>query len=216
MRKSEAAVAVIILLSFAVSIYLYPQMPEKVASHWNAQGQADGYMGRFWGLFLAPLIMVGLLLLFMAIPRIDPLKENIAEFRKSYDNFVILMALFMFYLHMLTILWNTGHRFNMTLSLAPAIGVLYYHVGILIENAKPNWFIGIRTPWTLSSETVWYKTHETGGKMFKASAAIAIFGMLFPRYVIFFMVVPVFIAAFYTMIYSYLEYQKEAKQSFSE
>jgi uncharacterized membrane protein len=71
MRKSEIIILGIILISFIVGIYFYPQMPEKMASHWNTQGQINGYMSKFWGLFLMPLISVGLFLLFIAIPKID-------------------------------------------------------------------------------------------------------------------------------------------------
>jgi len=82
MRKSEIAISSIILVSFIISIYFYPHMPEKIASHWNAQGQVDGYISKFWGLFLIPFVLVGLALLFIAIPRIDPLKANIEKFIK--------------------------------------------------------------------------------------------------------------------------------------
>ncbi len=77
MRKSEIIILGIILLSFIVGIYFYPQMPEQMATHWDAQGQVDGYMSKFWGLFLMPFSLIGLGLLFVAIPRIDPLKANI-------------------------------------------------------------------------------------------------------------------------------------------
>ena len=77
MRKSEIIIFGIIIITFAIGIYYYPQMPEKLASHWNAQGQVDGYTSKLWGLFLMPIISVGMLLLFILIPRIDPLKSNI-------------------------------------------------------------------------------------------------------------------------------------------
>lgn len=78
-----------ILFSFIVSIYFYPQMPEKMASHWNVQGEVDGYMSKFWGLFLMPFVLIGIGLLFVAIPRIDPLKANIEKLRKYCDGFII-------------------------------------------------------------------------------------------------------------------------------
>ena len=80
MRKSDVTILGIILLSFIIGMYLYPQMPQKMASHWNAQGQVDGYMPKFWGLFLIPFTLVGLFLLFIVIPKIDPLNENIKKF----------------------------------------------------------------------------------------------------------------------------------------
>ncbi len=211
MRKSEIIIFGIIILSFAIGIYYYPQMPEKMASHWNAQGQVDGYMSKFWGLFLMPIISVGMLLLFIIIPKIDPLKSNIQQFRKHYDGFVVLVVAFLFYLYLLTIFWNTGFRFNMIVLLSPAFAILFYYSGILIENAKRNWFIGIRTPWTLSSEKVWDRTHKIGGKLFKIAGIVALVAIFFQSYAIFFIVVPIIIVTIYTIAYSYFEYQKETK-----
>ena len=213
-RKNEIIVLGIILFSFLFGIYLYPQMPEKIASHWNVQGQVDGYMSKFWGLFLMPLISAGLFLLFIAIPKIDPLKTNIEKFRKYYDGFITLIIIFLFYLYLLTIFWNMGIRFNIIQLLAPAFGILFYYCGILTENAKRNWFIGIRTPWTLSNDAVWDKTHKIGGKLFKISGIVVLFGIFFRNYALFFILVPVILVAIYTIIYSYVEYQKElAKNS---
>jgi len=211
MRKSEIIVLGIILLSFIVGIYLYPQMPEKMASHWNAKGEVDGYMSKFWGLFLMPLISVGLFLLFIAVPKIDPLKHNVEKFRRYYDGFIVLIIVFLFYLYLLTIFWNIGIRFEMIQLLVPAFGILFYYCGILTENAKRNWFIGIRTPWTLSNDVVWDKTHKIGGKLFKAAGIVAFMGIFFQSYALFFVLVPVILVAVYTVIYSYVEYQKEMK-----
>lgn len=95
--------------------------------------------------------------------------------------------------------------------LAPAFGMLFYCCGILTENAKRNWFIGIRTPWTLSNEKVWEKTHKIGGKLFKIAGVIALLGIAFQSYALFFILVPVILVATYTTVYSYIEYQKEIK-----
>jgi uncharacterized membrane protein len=199
----------IVILSFAIAVYLYPMMPDRVASHWNAQGQVDGYTDKFWGLFIMPLVSIALLLLFVAIPRIDPLKENIQKFRKTFDIFVILVLLFLLYLFSLTIIWNFGTKFNMIWALVPAFVGLFYYVGILVENAKRNWFIGIRTPWTIMNENVWNRTHKLGGKLFKISALIAVLGMLFEDYALWFVLVPIIAVSAYLFVYSYFEFQKE-------
>ncbi|WP_456397559.1 SdpI family protein [Desulfurobacterium sp.] len=212
MRKSEIVSLGIILFSFIVGIYFYPKMAEKMALHWNAQGQVDGYVSKCWGVFLIPLISVGLLLLFIAIPKIDPLKHNIEKFRKYYDGFMVLIIVFLFYLYLLTVFWNIGIRFNMIQLLTPAFGILFYYCGILIENAKRNWFIGIRTPWTLSNDVVWERTHKVGGKFFKAAGVIAFIGVFSQSYALFFILVPVILVALCTIIYSYVEYQKEMKK----
>ncbi|MBU1350208.1 SdpI family protein [Patescibacteria group bacterium] len=211
MRKSEIAILGIILLSLIVSIYFYPQMPEKIASHWNIQGQVDGYMSKFLGLFLMPIILIGFALLFVAIPRIDPLKANIEKFRRYYEGFIILLFLFLLSIHFQVILWNIGIKISPNVMFPIGLGLLFFYIGVLCENAKRNWFIGIRTPWTLSSEKVWEKTHKIGGKLFKIAGVIAFVGVFFQSYALFFIFVPVILVAVYTIIYSYFEYQKETK-----
>jgi len=186
-------------------------MPDKMASHWNAQGEVDGYMSKFWGVFLMPTVSVGLFLLFLLMPKIDPLKANIEKFRKYYDGFIVMMIAFLFYAYALTIAWNLGFVFNMTQFMMPAMGLLFYYIGILTEKAKRNWFIGIRTPWTLSSEKVWNKTHNIGGKLFKAVGVIALLGIFFPKQMLFFVFFPVIFVAGYLIVYSYVEFQKEKK-----
>jgi uncharacterized membrane protein len=209
MRRSELIAVGIVVILFAVGIYVYPQLPDTLASHWNAQGQVNGYMSKFWGLFLLPILSVGLVLLFVAIPRIDPLKANIEKFRTFYDRFVVLFMAFFFYFYLLTILWNMGVQYNFNQVLAPAFGGLFYYIGVMIEHAKRNWFIGIRTPWTLSSENVWDKTHAIGAKLFKIVGVIVLLGVLFPNYTIFFVLVPVLVVAVYLIVYSYFAYQRE-------
>ena len=208
LRKSEQLIIGIILCSFVLSIYLYPSMPTQIASHWNAQGRVDDYMSKFWGLFLLPFTLVGLLLLFMIIPKIDPLKTNIEAFRKHYDRFIVIVIIFLFYVYLLTIIWNLGVRFDMIQWMIPALGVLFYYMGLVLEKVKMNWFIGIRTPWTLSSEVVWNKTHKIGGKLFKIAGIVTLFGSLFKDYMLFFILIPVILVTIYTIVYSYLEYQK--------
>ncbi|MEN4006646.1 MAG: SdpI family protein [Methanobacteriaceae archaeon] len=211
MRKSEIFTLGIILLSFIVSIYFYPQMPEEIASHWDLEGQVVGYLPKFEGLFFMPFTLIGLALLFLAIPKIDPLKTNIEEFRKYYDGFIILFFIFMLSIHFHVILWNLGIKINPNMLLSIGFGLLFFYSGILCENAKRNWFIGIRTPWTLSSDRVWDKTHKIGGKLFKIAGVISFVGVLFPNYALFFIFIPIISVAAYTIIYSYAEYQKEMK-----
>ena len=197
------------MLSFLIGIYLYPSMPEEMASHWNAQGEVNDYLPKFWGLFLMPIMSLGLFLLFLVVPKIDPLKTNIEKFRKYFDGFIVLMLGFLFYVYVLTIFWNLGIRFNMGQLLMPAMAVLFYYCGILIENAKRNWFIGIKTPWTLSNENVWNKTHKLGGKLFKILGVIALLGIMSGKYALFFILCPIIFASIYLVVYSYFAYQKE-------
>ncbi|MBU0530385.1 MAG: SdpI family protein [Candidatus Aenigmatarchaeota archaeon] len=212
MRAPEVIALIIVIFSFLITIYYYPQFPAEVASHWNAAGEVDGYMSKFWGLFITPLISIAILLLLIGIPRIDPLKQNVKKFRTHYDRLIILVMAFLVYMHILIIYSNLGINFNMIQMLSPAIGILFYYLGSIMPNLKRNWFIGIRTPWTLSNDKVWDKTHKTGAKYFKISGIIAIVGILIPQYAIWLMIVPIILAVIYTLVYSYFAYQKEVKR----
>ena len=208
MRKSLIIPIVIILISFIAGAVLYSYMPEKMASHWNIAGEVDDYMPKFWGLFLMPIISLVMFFLFIFLIKIDPLKKNVQKFRKYYDGFITVFIAFFFYLYVLTIFWSLNFEFNMVQFLFPAFAVLFYYIGILVEKSKRNWFIGIRTPWTLSSDAIWDKTHKLGGKMFKAVGFLALLGIVFPRQAFFFLIPSLIFVSIYLVIYSYLEYKK--------
>lgn len=199
----------IVAVSFLISVYFYPQMPEDMVSHWGFSGEADGAMSRFWGVFLFPVLLFAFSVMFLIMPTIDPLKQNIVHFRRYFDNFIILLFTFLVALQLLLILWNLRVQVPIVPFICIWIGALFYYVGVLCEHAKKNWFIGIRNPWTMSSEKVWDKTHKLGGKLFKVSGLIALLGAVTGDYAFFFVLGPVFFSAFYTMYYSYKEYQKE-------
>lgn len=93
-----------------------------------------------------PFILIGPTLLFVAIPRIDPLKLNIEKFRKYYDGFIVLFFVFMLSIHFQIILWNIGIEISPNVILPIGLGLLFFYVGVLCENAKRNWFIGIQNP----------------------------------------------------------------------
>jgi len=208
LRKMEMLNLVFVAAIFAAAAYLYPALPERVASHWNAQGQVNGYMGRFWGAFFVPFMAFVLDLVFLAVPRIDPKKENIEKFRKSFDLFVSLFLVFLSYIYALTLLWAFNHHFNMTQMMIPAFSLLFFAMAVLVQNAEPNWSIGIRTPWTLSSEAVWRKTHAFGGKLFTIAAALTLLGLLFPAQALWFALIPIIACSIAVVVYSYLEFTK--------
>jgi len=210
MKKITFAIILIILLSFIIGIYSYYNIKEdKIISHWNIKGQVDGYMPKFWGIFLIPLISLGIYLIFLLIPKIDPLKKNIKKFRKYYNLLILILILFLFYIFILIILSNFKYKLNINTMLMPAIGVLFFCIGIIMKKLKRNWFIGIRTPWTLSSDKVWKKTHYLGSLLFKFTGVILLFGIFFsPKYFLWFILIPIFVLAIWLVLYSYLEYKK--------
>lgn len=200
----------LLAISFLVAIILYPQMPNPMASHWDADGQVNGYISTFWGLFLMPLLMTGLFTLLMAIPNIDPLKANIAQFRGIYNVFILLFTGYMLYIYALTLAWNLGYdNFDMTKAILPAMGLLFIFLGVLMGKAKRNFFIGIRTPWTLSSDTVWAKTHSLGSKLFIAAGILTLLAIPLGENGIWLFLGLILIAAIIPIVYSYVLWKRE-------
>lgn len=208
MNKSPIIAAfAIIMLSALLALIVYPNMPDSMDSHWNFDNKVDGHMTKFWGLFLMPIVSLGMFLLFLALPLIDPLKKNIEKFRFYYNQFILVMITFMFYMNMVIMLWNFGFKFNMSSTLLPGIGAIMYFAGVLMKHAEQNWFIGIRTPWTLSNKKVWDKTHKLGSIIFRIVGVIILLSVFiseYERYIIFASI----LALLYPMIYSYLEFKK--------
>lgn len=209
-KKTNLIIISVIILSFLSAFYLYPKLPDRVASHWNSQGQVDDYLPKIWGVFLMPAITLAIFLLFLLIPRIDPLKKNIAKFRNYFNWLIILIVVFLLYVYSLTVFWNLGYRFNMTLFMTPAVGLLFFYIGVILKHAERNWFIGIRTPWTLSSDVVWKKTHQLGAKLFKVAGIIAILGIFFAENALWFAIIPAIASSLFLLVYSYFEHKKTA------
>jgi len=212
MKKMQIVSLVIVALAFLIGIYAYPLLPEKVASHWGFDGEADGYMGRDFGAFFVPVLSLAMLVLFTVLPSLDPLRKNYESFRAEYDIFIVAMLGFFLYIHLLTLRYNLGYQFNLVQFLAPAFAALFFYVGMLVGKAKQNWFVGIRTPWTLSNEVVWTKTHKLAGSMFKAAGVVALLGLVFPAIGLIASVAVLLAAAVASVVYSYVEFQKQKKK----
>jgi len=200
----------LIIITIVIGILSYSSLPKMIPSHWNINGNIDGYMPKFWGLFLYPLVIIFMYALFLIIPRIDPLKKNISKFRNTFNNFIIIISLFFVYLFFIT-LKSVTTKINIINYIIPAIAIIIYYSGILIKKAKQNWFIGIRTPWTLSNKEVWNKTHTLGSKLFKISAIIIILSLFFKKISMVIFITVILIAAITPIIYSYFIFKKLGK-----
>jgi uncharacterized membrane protein len=208
MRRAVILSIFLIILQFSIGIYLFPLMPERIAIHWNIKGEADGYGSRIVGLFLIPSIELFLLPIFLILPRIDP-KASIEKMIESYEWFILLFSSYMFYVFGLSVAWNLGYRFNFLRFLVPMFGILFYGIGDILGNVEMNWFLGIRTPWTLSSQTVWEDTHRVGSWLFEICGLVAVCGVFFSGWVsLSFAILPILFSGLYVIIYSYLIYKQ--------
>ncbi|CCF82597.1 SdpI family protein [Nitrolancea hollandica] len=166
--RTEVPQWIIIAAMFVAAAVVWPTAPDRLPIHWNAQGQVDGYGGKFEGLLLLPLLTLGIYVLLAFLPRFDPRYANYARFANVYammrGAIVVVMAL----IQAATLLWIKGIEFNMSIAISLIIGVLFILLGYVMPRLQPTWFVGIRTPWTLSSERSWRKTHELGRWVFIA------------------------------------------------
>ncbi|QLH78742.1 SdpI family protein [Halosimplex rubrum] len=200
--------AALVAVSALVSVLAAPSLPETVVTHWNAAGEPDGTMSKTAALALLPALSAVLVALLAVLPRLDPLGENVADFRAYYDWFVVLFAGFMALVHGGVVAFNLGYEFDFTLLILAAVAGLFYYIGVLLTHAERNWFVGIRTPWTLSDETVWERTHELGGRLFKLTAVVSLVGLLAGDYAVYFLLVPALATAAVTVAYSYYCYER--------
>lgn len=202
---------VLAALAAVVSLWAYPRLPETVATHWNLRGVPDGYSPRFWAVVFMPLIIVAATGLFTVLPKLDPRRENYAKFIQSYWLIANAVIVFLGLAHVLIIASGLGYSMQIDRLLPIGIGLLFVFLGNYLTRVEPNWFVGIRTPWTLSSDTVWRKTHRTGGWLFVfGGLAMAVVAALAPPAAFFpLLVTTLVIVAGIPIVQSYVLWRRE-------
>lgn len=213
--KTRTTIIIILILTAAMlitSAALSSRFSGNLVTHWGDNGQPDGYSSRTTALYLLPLMLGVIPTFVLLLPYIDPLRRNVDLFRPQYNLFVLLLTVFLAYVHILSLIWNLNGNFNMETYLLPGVGLLFFFVGDMLKLAKRNWFIGIRNPWTMSSDFVWDKTHQRGSVLFKISALFCVAAVFLPDVGFFLIMVPVLLSAAYLMIYSYVLYAREQRQ----
>jgi uncharacterized membrane protein len=197
-----------VLLTAAVGVFVAPSLPEQVTTNWGSGGTPDGTLPKSYLLVGGPGLVLAIVALFELIPRIDPLRENIAAFEAAYDAVAVLVAGYLAYTYGVVLAWNLGYEFEIGQALAPAIAVLFVGIGFLLERAERNWFVGVRTPWTLSSEAVWRHTHDLAATLFKLAGVVALGGLVFPEYFVYLVAGPAAGIALFATAYSYVDYRR--------
>jgi len=172
---------VVAALGAVVSVWAYGRLPETVATHWNLQGTPDGFSSRFWAVVVMPLVTVGVTGLFNVLPRVDPRRENYAKFLDSYWLIANAILVFTGVVHGLILANGLGYTVQVDRLLPVGVGLLFVFLGNYLTRVEPNWFIGVRTPWTLSSDTVWRKVHRTAGWLFVIAGIVIAAGAFAPR-----------------------------------
>lgn len=195
-------------LSLGTGLYYYNELPAVMAGHWDAQGSVNGTISKFWGVALLPALMFVILWVLTVVPRIDPLRKNFEQFRSGYNIFLAMLMLFFTGVQIAVLAVNLGARFNIAIAVMPLLGILFFYIGMIMPTLRRNYFVGIRTPWTLSSEVVWEKTHRLGGVLFKLLGAVAIASVIAPGSALLIFFVPTVVAMSGLVLYSYAAYRE--------
>ncbi|MDF9298374.1 MULTISPECIES: SdpI family protein [Geobacillus] len=213
MVKSNRLAIVLTVFAYVISLAAIPYLPDQVAIHWNAAGEADGFSNKWVGAFLPPLLMTGLLIFMSALPKFDPKKANYSRFQKSYRIVNAALACFFLLLHIVTLAYNLGFPVDVGLLVPIGVGALLIVLGNYMPKIKPNYFIGIRTPWTLESEAVWNKTHRLGGKVFIAMGMLSMLTAFWRGEMQFVLLIVIIIFGnLYIIVQSFLYEQQEQRK----
>lgn len=211
MRKWLAPVVIAVTIAFTVSIY--SRLPDRMPVHWSIGGEVNRYGGRAEGAFLLPLAMIGIWLLLRFLPRIDPRRANYAKFGDTYD--LLVNSLLTLFAVMQVALLGTALGWPISMDrVAPAVvGLQFLILGNALPRARPNWWFGIRTPWTLSNDRVWMRTHRVGGYLLAAAGIVLLVAAALPSaWSVALGVVAVGAAAFGSFIYSYFAWKQETSK----
>ncbi len=211
--KNDLLCLLLIAIPFIYLEIEWNSLPEEVPLHWNARGEIDRW-GSKTTLWVLPIVVTLLpYLLLVIIPFIDP-KKGIQRMGNKYEQLKLIMVLLMSGLTTV-ILYITRHpQLNMGFAVMVFVGVLFLALGNYFQTIKPNYFVGIRTPWTLESEYVWKETHKFGGKLWVVAGllVIAVTVLLPLSAVTAVLNIAILLAAtFIPLVYSYTLYQKEKK-----
>jgi uncharacterized membrane protein len=204
----------ITLATLAFSWWAWPQLPGQVATHWGVDGQPNGWSSPAFAAFLMPGVMALMTLLFSALPNIDPLRKNYEFHGSVYFLLVNVVIGFVGVVQVLILGSALGWPFDMRSMLPVLLGALFVFMGNLLPRIRPNWFMGIRTPWTLSSERVWRRTHRVGGYAFTIAGLVFIATAFLPlggkRTTV--MLAVIFPMVLWPVLYSYLAWRREKEE----
>lgn len=212
MRKWYPWLLVGLALGFSAAVY--SKLPAEIPSHWDAEGQVNGTLSRAWGVWLMPAVLLAMAIVLPRLPDIDPRRENYDKFRPSYDLVMDAIMTLLAVMHVAMLGIAIGWPIRME-RLAPVlVGMMFVVIGNVMPRARSNWLFGIRTPWTLTNDRVWARTHRLGGLLFVvAGILLAVAGVLIPTAFVPIITIGIVIAAVVPVIYSYFAWRQESSRA---
>jgi uncharacterized membrane protein len=208
--KTEITLYILTFLVLIIGIFLLPNLPDKMATHWNQFGVADGFSSKIIGVLIMPISFLVLAFIYSLVSRTRYIKED-KDLKKPLDKLIIAAAVFLVLISVLSFLWNIGYNFNMSYFIIPPTGLLFFLMGYLIIDVKQNYFFGIRNLWSLKNKKVWKNTHYISGILFMILSIVMLFSIFFINYAFYTLLSGVLLLVLFSFIYSYIVFINEKK-----
>ena len=203
----------LVLASWSFSAAVYHRLPERIPTHWDMDGQIDRWDSRLVGAFIVPVLMLLLWTVARKPPAIGDRGESFTHFAKTYELMTTSMLAFLALVHAAMVGGALGWDVSVPRVLPLGIGALFVIMGNVLPRVRRNWIIGIRTPWTLSNDRVWSRTHRAGGAVLTISGVVIALAFFLDGIRAFGLMIGVVLAAAIgTIGYSYLVWREETSR----
>ena len=208
--KNDWLIWIFLITPFIFIAIYWNQFPDKFPTHFNFKGEPDDYSNKLQGVFLMPGINILMYFMFIALPLIDPSRKNYGLFQDKFKIIRVVLHVFFAFAFFLNSFYALGYKFNMSFLIIYGVLVLFLIIGNYLGNVRHNYFIGIRTPWTLANDEVWTKTHRLAAKIWVGGTLITMAVLPFFSSEIgeFIFMAYIAVIAIIPIVYSYLEFRK--------
>jgi uncharacterized membrane protein len=198
------------LVTLIFSAVVLNDLPEQVPTHFNVQGEPDDWSSRIFAAFMIPVVSMLLVVLFNVFPKISPRRQNLDRFSDTYWLIANASIAFLGALHVLVLGRALGWPVDISSATLLGVGIMFMIIGNVLPRTRSNWWMGIRTPWTMESDDVWRATHRLAGKTFMIGGAFTVIAALLPMSLRPWIAIGALaIAGFIPVIYSYLYWRRE-------
>jgi len=196
-----------IIAAVGVAAFLYPSLPDPMPSHWNMHGEVDGYTSKLWGVTILPLSAILVFVVMRLIPVISPKGYRTESFANVLHIFQVTIVGFTSLVAILVLLEAKGINVYINKVIYGALGALFIVMGNYFGKIRKNFFLGIRTPWTLASDEVWARTHRLAGRLFVLLGVFMLAG-IFVTLQPWLLIGMIVVIALVPVVYSYLVYRR--------
>ncbi|PTX63283.1 putative membrane protein [Melghirimyces profundicolus] len=208
-NRWDTVILVLALLPGVFAWAVYDRLPDRVPSHFGPSGKPDDYSDKEVFIPMMSGLILSLPFFIKWLPFIDPRRENYRKFTRFYEIFRLVLTLFLGGVFVATLLYTLGYPVNLSKIMPVGLGLLWIVLGNFMGQVRPNWFFGIRLPWTLENEEVWRRTHRFTGPLWVGAGILILFTALLPAGMTFWVVLPILIlSSLLPMVYAYAVYRK--------